>query len=484
MISMGLNFLVQIITVRYLVKSDYGAFAYALSMVSMASSISLIGLDKAMARFVPIYQEKKNYPKMFGTMVMAIGSVIGVGLSLLLLVLGTRGILGERLVNDPLALSLLLVVIALAPLQALDSLFENLLAVFMGAKAIFFRRHLLGPGLRLVAVLAVIGLQGDAYMLAIGYLLSGILGTSTFVLMLYQGLKQKELLPHFSWKRLSLPFREVFSFSVPLLTTDAAFILRSNMVIFLLESLRGTIAVAEFRAVLPVADVNLLVFQSFRYLYTPLASRLYAQKDDVSLNDLYWKTAVWIAVFSFPILAVTFALSEPVVQLLFGERYLQSAPILAVLALGSYFNASLGFNYHTLSVYKRVRYLVFTDVTSAVFGLGLTLMFIPRYGPLGAALGVSASLVTNNLLNHIGLWRQTAIDLFRWSCLQVYVTIILGIGFLWFMQRMFAPSFIVGFFLAALVSLFVLWINREVMEVGTTFPELKRAPLVGKFLVK
>src|SRR5690554_4685934 len=63
-IAMGLNFGVQIVTVRYLAKSDYGALAFALSVVSMATSGVLLGLDKSVARFVPIYQEQRDYNRM------------------------------------------------------------------------------------------------------------------------------------------------------------------------------------------------------------------------------------------------------------------------------------------------------------------------------------------------------------------------------------------------------------------------------------
>lgn len=481
-ISMGLNFTVQILTVRYLSKNAYGAFTYALSVVSMSTSLSLLRLDKALARFVPIYQEKQAFQKMFGTIVMAMGTVIGIGLSITLLILGTQGILADRFIHDPLALSLLLVVILLAPFQALDSLFENLLAVFAGARAIFFRRHLLGPGLRLVAVLLVMLTRADARGLAIGYLAGGILGTAVFVLMFYQIMRQQNLLGHLKLRQLKMPVREVFSFSLPLVTTDVVVILRSSMVVVLLEYLRSTAAVAEFRAVLPVADVNLLVFESFRYLYIPLASRLYARTNTTELTQLYWKTAVWITVFSFPIFALSFSLAEPFTSFLFGERYAQSAVVLAVLALGSYFNASLGFNYHTLSVYGRVRYLVKTDIITALLGIGLNLWLIPRHGALGAAIGVSSALITNNLLNHWGLWRNTGIDLFQWRYLRVYVAIALAAFGILLVQQLLAPPFAVGLLLIAVVSLLLVRINRDVMEVGETFPELLKVPLLRRLL--
>ena len=49
-----------------------------------------------------------------------------------------------------------------------------------------------------------------------------------------------------------------------------------------------------------------------------------------------------MAVFSFPVFAMTCMSSHAVTVALFGERYASSAPILALLSLGYYFNAALG----------------------------------------------------------------------------------------------------------------------------------------------
>src|SRR5690606_6629489 len=111
-------------------------------------------------------------------------------------------------------------------------------------------------------------------------------------------------------------------------------------------------------AVVPVARLNQVVLQSFTFLYTPLAARMYAKEDTENINDLYWRTAIWILIFSFPVFAVTFSLAQPVTIFLFGERYADSGIILAILSLGYYFNAALGFNNHTLRVYGVIRYIV------------------------------------------------------------------------------------------------------------------------------
>ncbi len=78
--------------------------------------------------------------------------------------------------QDPKALSLMLVLIFLAPVQAIDQLFEGLFAVFSSTKAIFFRKYILAPGLKLAVVgLLMLG-QSDIYFLAGGYLAAGAFG--------------------------------------------------------------------------------------------------------------------------------------------------------------------------------------------------------------------------------------------------------------------------------------------------------------------
>lgn len=480
-IAMALNFGVQVLTVRYLAKNDYGAFAYALSVISMSASAVLFGLDKAIARFVPIYQERGDHNRMVGTVVLAFGTVLALGALLVAAAFTMRGLLAERVVSDPLSATLLLSIIFLAPVQALDSVFEGLFAVFVKPSAIFFRRHLLGPGLKLSVVALAVLLRADVHFIAYGYLIGALLGVGMYVVMLVQVLRKEAWFRNLTLRGIIVPVREVFSFSVPLLTTDILIIARSNMVVVLLEALRGTTAVANFKAVLPFAGLNLVVYQSFKYLYTPLAARFYQRKDTKHINELYWQTAVWIAVISFPVLAVTVALAEPLTVLTIGSRYAQSAVILAIVSVGEYFNAAFGYNSYTLQVYGKVRYIVFIDVITAVTSLALNYVLIQQFGPLGAAIGTAGTLVLYNVLNHVGLYR-IGIDLFRWRYLRMYLSIVAMILLLVAVQWLLSPPLIVSIIATVLVCLALLMMNRNLLEVERFFPEIKRVPVLGRLV--
>src|SRR4026209_387881 len=107
---------------------------------------------------------------MFGTMFLAIGAVLGFGLAVAAVIVGLKGLFGGSVADDPLSTGLLLALIGLVRIQALDNLLQGLAVIFVGARSLFYRRHLLGPGLRLAVVLLVMAVHGTVYLLAACYL--------------------------------------------------------------------------------------------------------------------------------------------------------------------------------------------------------------------------------------------------------------------------------------------------------------------------
>jgi O-antigen/teichoic acid export membrane protein len=360
--------------VRYLSKSDYGAFAYAFSLISLGSSLAVFGFDKTVTRFIPMYQERGEYHKVFGAIIMMVSTVFSLGFFLVLLVFGLKGWITESFVSDPLAVQLLLLLIFLTPIQALDSLLIGMLAIFSKPSSIFFRRYVLGPSLRISIVLLLILLHGNVYFLSIGYIAAGAIGIIIYYGILIRDLRNQESWKHFNIQKIKFPVKEIFSFSAPLLTSNFVYMIRTQLVIILLEYFRSTLDVAAYRAVQPVADLNTTVIQSFSLLFMPTMARMFARKDQEGIGDLYWQSAVWITVISFPIFLLTFSLAQPLTLLLFGERYAESGWIMAVLAFGYYFNAALGYNADTLRIYGRLRYTVMIDFVAMFISLGLNVI--------------------------------------------------------------------------------------------------------------
>jgi O-antigen/teichoic acid export membrane protein len=474
-VAMVFNFAVQVLIVRYLTQTDYGAFAYALSIVHVAQTVVTFGLDRAVTRFIPIYEERGDYPRLFGTLAMVAATFISLGLGAVLLVFGVQGWLVGTLIQDPQAVSLIVILILLAPIQALDDLLIGLFAVFANAKAIFLRRYVLGPGLRLLVVVLLVLTQQQVTFLAAGYVLSGVL-----ILLLYGGLlwrfmRRRGLMDKFDRHEVRVPAGEVLSFTIPLLTSDLLAAVMSTTDAILLGFFHSAAEVGALRVVLPVALLNQAVFSSFSLLYTPLAARLFARQDQAAINDLYWRTAIWIAVFSFPIFLLTFSLAEPVTVFLFEERYRDSAVYLVLLSGAMYFNAALGFNGLTLKVMGKLRYVVTLNIAAAIVNVGLNLLLIPGLGALGAAIATAMTLVAHNIFKQAGLL-LAGVRLFEWRYLRVYLTILTGAVVVMVVNETLHLELWLTLALAGVASLAVFLLNREALSVGDMFPELLRVP--------
>jgi O-antigen/teichoic acid export membrane protein len=478
LISVGVNFLSQVLVVRYLSTADYGAWAYALSVVAFFQGFATLGLDRAVTRFVPIYEEKREYNKLLGTLVLVVGSTVLVGI---LVIVGLYAFPGSvaRLINDkqqPLAL--LSIIIFLVPVQALDGLLIGVFASFGSPRTIFFRRYILGPGLKLLVVSLLVSSKSSLIFLAYGYLGASILGVLIYGWVLFSMLRTQGLLARFSLRTLTVPAREIFAFTIPLMTSDLVTVLMHSSDALLLGYFCDLKQVAFFRVVLPLAVLNQLVMNSFALLYTPAASRLFARGDKEGINDLYWRTAVWMAVVSFPIFAVTFSLAKPLTVRFYGARYGQSATILALLSLGYYFNTALGFNGLTLKVLMKLRYIVTVNILAAVTNVVVNLLLIPRYGALGAAIGTAGTLIAHNIFKQTGLRLASGISLFDRRYSSLYAGVGAATAAL-LIIHVISPGGLFGTAaLTVLVSAVVFIISRRKLKLKETFPELARLPFM------
>lgn len=474
MISIAINFLVQVLIVRYLSKEGYGAFAYGYSIAMLASRMTALGTDKAANRFIPIYHEKNQLARIKGSLFLAFSTIGVMGVLLVGLVAALQNALSSTLVRDPMSLSVLVIIISLAPLLALENLLEKLLAIFGYVKSLFVRRFILTPLLRLTAVCSLMYAGGNAYFLAVAYVLSTLFGVLISTQILWRIMREDQLLSQMAQVKSEIPTKRLFRFGIPLLSSDVAFGLRTSLVVVLLEFFHGAMGVATFRAILPIARLNQVVFDSFRLLYVPVASRMFARGEKHEISQLYWRSSSWIAVLTFPVLLISFSLATPTAVLLFGNEYASSGPVLSMIALGLYVNAAFGFNTLTLRVFDRVRTIMNIDLTAGLIALVLNLAIVPWYGPMGGAAVSTVVLIGQNIAYQVALLRAGQLQRIPGTVARVHLTIITLAASLMVFQTLAAPSFVVGFLLAVLATGYVWLTCFQTLEIREYFPEVNR----------
>jgi O-antigen/teichoic acid export membrane protein len=475
-LAMGLDFGAQVLLVRYLSKADFGALSYALAIVALLQSFSMFEMSNTLSRLVPLYRARKQYGTMFGSILLAFGFVVGIGALLAVLVITGLEVFNIRPTDDPQALRLLVIVAALIPIQALDGLFTTLFAAFGSPRVIFLRQSIVGPGLRLAVIFGLILLQANVEFLVTGYIVTSIIGVSLYAGMFLQLLHQQGMLKGILRHSFSYPVREMLGFATPLLASTLIWILLESSDAVLIGYFHGTEAVASYRVVLPMARLNQFVLLTFATLYKPMAIQLHAQHQHEELSDLYWQTALWMTILTFPIFIFTFSFAESLTIGIYGSQYADSVTLMMLLSVGYFFHTILGFNGVSLKIFKKLRFIVTIDILAAILNIVLNLLLIPRWGPVGAAVGTAGTMFLHNLLKQFGLWRYMGISLFHRSYLLIYLAIlVLPVGLL-ALQSILPATLWVALPVGGAASLLILWSSRGFLQVGSIFPELRRWP--------
>lgn len=469
----------QVPLVRYLSKSDYGAFAYVLSLVTILQPLATLGLNRAVSRFVPIYHERGEYGKLLGTIVLLLLTVVTV--LLVLPVLVYRSDILARFVHEPKPLALMPVLLFLLPAESLNDIAVSLFASFGGSREIFFRVYILGPVLRLIVILLLIAAGSTVWHLAVGYLVASIIGVASFCFMLVHRLRQLNILSRAHLDNLNIPAAEIFAFALPLLMSEAMTgIVMNAAALLLLGYYCDMTEVAAYRAAAPLARLNMMVMATFSVLYTPVAARLFARRDFAGVNHLYWQTAVWIAVLTFPFFLATFSISRPLVELLYGSRYTSSGTVLMLLSAGYYVNVGLGFNALTLRVFGKLRAIFAVNFAAAVIGVAISIVLITRHGAIGAAIGTAAAMILVNLLTQFCLYLAPGMNAFDLTHAKICGLLLATAVALLVITTSMRSNIYVALPLAFLTSASALLIARRYLDVVEIFPEVARLPLVRR----
>ena len=93
-------------------------------------TVTRLGLDRAGARFLPMYEERREWGKLFGGICVLLTAVFGIGLSFAALLVGLRDVLYPRLVHDAGVSALLVVLAVMVPLEAYDDVLVVLFSAF------------------------------------------------------------------------------------------------------------------------------------------------------------------------------------------------------------------------------------------------------------------------------------------------------------------------------------------------------------------
>lgn len=476
-----MNFAIQLAAVRYFSKDEFGVYSVALSAVAVAAVFAAFGMDKTALRVLPRYQSTGDLRKFSAAAQLMALSTFLCSLLAIVVVYMTWGF--EHIYSSPSrSMDVMLVMIWMTPCIVLDCFVTSLFSVFGKPRAIFVRQHILGPLLRLLAVIVVVLAGGGIFAFAAGQVIASLIGVLIYVTLVRSLIRERDDFVCVTWHDMKSTAREVFSYSLTLIFGDVGFLMRGAMVVLIIGIFHSPSEVAGFQAVFPAARLNDIVIATFSMLFMPSAGRLFSEGAIDSLNHLFRKTTIWTTVLSFPLFLACFLMPEQLCVLLFGAQYADSASTLAILSLGFFINTIVGMNLRLIRVVSGLRMLILVDVISLAGAIGTNFLLVPTFGAVGGAWAILIGFGIQGIACMAAVAMTVDVNPVAWRLIRAYSLAGILTWGLWGAagSALVAPVWMPV--LLAATSLLLAWLCREDLEVANVFPEVARVPYLGRLL--
>lgn len=462
---------------RALSKADYGLFAFGVTLVSSLTILVSYGDTQSLGRFLAMYEEQGDQARFRGTLRFVLAKMAVTSLPIIGLVVMLSGWITATFVGqgDPAVLA---IIVLLAPLEAVGAALGSLFAVFGQVGLVMIRRYIFAPTVRLLLVLWMLAAGYEARFLAVGYVAGELLG-----LVAYGALARRELGARGMLSGAGLSeTRTYLRFAVPAGSVEFVNVVMATGTVLLLGHRHGAVAVADYRSVFPFARLNQMVLLTFTVLFTPMAARLFSRGDQEAMQAAHWRTSAYLMVVTFPLFVLSVPLASSSVPLLFGQRYVSADATLAVLGGAYFFHSAFGYNSLVLQTFGHVRWVLASNLVAVATTLGVAIVAIAPMGPVGAAWSLFAGLAAQNLTNQLGLRRLLGFRAFDPMVGKLLATCLAVASVFYWADRSGVP-FAVLAVLNVAVTLGLARSFRSLIRLGEVFPELRKVPGLGRWLV-
>jgi O-antigen/teichoic acid export membrane protein len=173
-----------------------------------------------------------------------------------------------------------------------------------------------------------------------------------------------------------------------------------------------TFAGLEATAIYAAAEFITRVVANMRYAFDSIVAGMMAESLHLGEHDRLEQNlrlvTRWVVTVSVPLAGIVIALRTELLVGLFQPAYAAGASALLVLSLAHLANAGLGLTGWVLVAGGRSNLLLLNNVLGLIFNVAAGLFFTPRYGLVGATIGVLGSvlIVQGLAIIEVAVWQR------------------------------------------------------------------------------
>lgn len=434
--SFGFSIVSSMILSRYFNKADYGTYKQVMYVYNTLLTVFTLGLPKAFSYFLPRVElsQSKNLIRKITNLFFMLGGVF----SLLLFIFAPQ--IAAFLKNPDLVKALR--VFSIVPFLMLPTMgLDGILATFKQTKFLALY-NILTNVFKLLCVGLPVIIWDLSYVEALwGFVIASFV---TFILALYLKYLPVKGQPN---EKCAISFKEIFDFSLPLLTASLWGVLINSTDQFFISRYFGTEVFAEFsNGAMELPFVGMIIGACSTVL-TPLFARQVYEKSDfkTTIYPVWQSSFAKSAMILYPIIIFCIFDAVSIMTVFYGAPYAAS---------GKYFQVRLTVNFVKIISYYSILMAIgatrFYSRTFAVFffvlaGLEfLSVKFFPN--PLTITIIHSALTIINCLVYIAYIARFFKVkfyELFPYKVLgKIIGSSIVAIAFVWLSKFLYESQMV------------------------------------------
>jgi O-antigen/teichoic acid export membrane protein len=383
--------------------AQLGFYALGITLVQASNVLSQLGLDNGVVRYVAHHGAGGDTARVRGTIVQALVATLAFSVVLSLMLFLGAGFLAEEVFDKPFLETMFRAFAGAIPFLTLMSMALWATQGFGTVKYATFVGQVVRPlaNLALVVLFYLLGVQILGAVAA--YILSMALGAALALYCLVR------VFPALLEGETEYESRELSAVSGPMIVANVTQYANLWIAVAVLGVFEPVPVVGVYNVAARTAALSTLILIAFGGIFSPLASSLYRQGRLRDLGYLYGDVSRWAFTGALAFFVVTALLARDVMEI-FGEAFVSGWPVVVVISAAQLFNSSVGPTARLLAMTGHQKAVMVSTGGSALAAVALSVLLVPSYGLMGAAMATAAALVLANAATlffvryRLGLW--------------------------------------------------------------------------------
>ncbi|KGK98092.1 hypothetical protein LI82_10155 [Methanococcoides methylutens] len=426
MVSLLLGFIGRLILIRFTTQYDFGIYCLALTLVSILTTISTMGLGEGSTRYIAYLKGKSKNKLIPNAIISSIVITLSSSALIFIIAFFFSDFIATNIFHSSELSNIINIFLITIPFTAFSGIIISIFRSFDQFTIKVYFNDIMKPIIHIIFLGIVVFFARSLSGMASAYLMSIII--PSIIISIYFLKKHKLFgVEDFQFIDKSM-IKELLTFSIPLLAVSIILTLMSWTDTLMLGYFKTAKDVGIYNSAVPLANLLTIIIGSLSFVYVPVMSQLYGKNQIRELGRSYVVSTKWCFIGTLPLFFILFVFPDFILNLFFGPRYISASIVLQILSLEFIINSYFGLNYYTLMTVGKSKFLMNCSLVGAVMNILLNIILIPIWGVAGAAIASTLSFVFIEILMSIKLYTILKIHPFTTTYLKLTILSIILIS--------------------------------------------------------